>query len=240
MVFLVGAGPGDPELITVKGLRALRQADVVLYDRLSSPDLLAEVPESATLVDVGKRPRDPNQPSQSWINEQLITYGRTHDTVVRLKGGDPYVFGRGSEELAALTEAGIPCTVIPGISSAIAGPGAAGIPVTHRGVANSFGVFTGHEASESGDNIPWQAAALLPTAVFLMGVERLPTIVNQLIAHGCSPSTPVSIISSATLPNQLLIRGTLQTIVPLAVHVTPPAVIVVGKVAAFGMEEGVL
>lgn len=229
MVSLVGAGPGDPGLITVKGLRALQAADVVLYDRLANSELLAEAPGSALLIDVGKAPGDPNQTPQERINALLVQYGAQGLRVVRLKGGDPYVFGRGSEEAAALADHGIDYEVIPGISSAIAGPGAAGIPVTHRGVATAFGVFTAHTVTQDG-SIPWAAAAQLPTAVFLMGVERLPEIVSRLRAHGRDPQTPAAIIANATLPTQQVVVGTLATLAERAEGIRPPAVIVVGDV----------
>lgn len=229
MVYLVGAGPGDPELITVKGLRVLREADVVLFDRLANPILLNEAPTGAIKIDVGKRPRDPNQPRQEWINELLVEHGQKGGTVVRLKGGDPYVYGRGFDELEALRSAGIPAEVIPGITSAIAAPAAAGIPVTHRSLANAFAVFTGHEV---GDSVPWSAAVQIPTVVFLMGVERLPVIVAELLRHGRPPETPVAVVQSGTLPEQVLVQGTLGDIVDRAKGIQPPAVIVVGEVAA--------
>lgn len=231
MVSLVGAGPGDPELITVKGLKALQQAEVVLYDRLANPALLEEAPGDAELIDVGKKPRDPNQTRQDHINDLLVQYGKEGKRVVRLKGGDPYVYGRGSEELLILKAEGIPCQVIPGISSAIAAPEAAGIPVTHRGIANGFAVFSGHEAEGADeDGIAWSAAVSIPTAIFLMGVERLPKIVAKLLEHGRLAETPVAIVSKGTLPEQVLIVGTLGTIEALAHSIEAPAVIIVGEV----------
>jgi uroporphyrin-III C-methyltransferase len=230
-VFLVGAGPGDPDLITVKGLRALGQADVVLYDRLAHPALLEHVPAGAELIDVGKKPRAECQPKQEYINALLVDRGRKGHTVVRLKGGDPFVFGRGGEEALALHEAGIPFEVVPGISSSIAAPAAANIPVTHRGVATGFAVFSGHQAEgKADDGVAWEAAAAIPTAVFLMGVERLPHIVQNLLAHGRSPDTPAAIVSRGTHHDQVVVTGTLATLVERAQGVESPATIVVGDV----------
>ena len=173
-VYLVGAGPGDPELITVKGLKALQRADVVLYDRLIAPELLEDAPAYAERIYVGKDLCSPSQPRQDAIHEALVHHAKLGKTVVRLKGGDPFVFGRGSEEGAYLTQHGVSYAVIPGISSCIAGPAAAGIPVTHRGISAGFCVFAGQEGEAN--HLPeshWQAAALIGTAVFLMGVSRL-------------------------------------------------------------------
>ena len=231
MVYLVGAGPGDPELITVKGLNALRRADVVLYDRLANPELLAEVPPAAEKIDVGKRPRDPQQTRQEVINALLVEHGRTGKNVVRLKGGDPYVYGRGGEEAIALRESGVPYEVVPGVTSAIAAPASAGIPVTHRGIANGFAVFSGHEAEGAEeDGIAWAAAVAIPTAVFLMGVERLPKIVAKLLEFGRDPMTPVALVSRGTLPEQRLATGTLADILDGVEGIEAPAVIVVGDV----------
>lgn len=232
MVYLVGAGPGDPDLITVKGLKVLQRADVVLYDRLAHPDLLAMAPETALRIDVGKTPRDPHQTRQEHINALLVLHGQSAGVVVRLKGGDPFVFGRGIEEVRVLRGAGIPVQVVPGISSAIAGPAAAEIAVTERLVANAFGVFTAHEACTANcDGIPWAAAAALPTSVFLMGVERLSQIVFKLIEAGKDPSTPVAVISNATLPHQSVVRSTLEHICEHSEAIVSPSVIVVGEVA---------
>jgi uroporphyrin-III C-methyltransferase len=236
MVSAVGAGPGDPGLITVRGLAALRLAEVVLFDRLANPVLLDEAPAAAERIDVGKRPRDPQQTKQDFINALLVQYGSLGLNVVRLKDGDPYVFGRGGEEALALRAAGIPFEVIPGVSSAIAAPAAAGIPVTHRSVANGFAVFSGHEAEGvTEDGIAWAAAATIPTAVFLMGVERLPHIVAKLLEHGRDPETPVAIVSRGTLPEQVVVTGTLGAI--RGDGVEAPAVIVVGDVV--GLRDGI-
>ncbi len=230
-VILVGAGPGDPELITLKGLRALQHSDVVLYDRLAHPDLLAHAPPHAERINVGKAPGKGGTPKQQQINALLISHAQLGKTVVRLKGGDPFVFGRGGEEMLALRAAGIVVEVIPGVSSAIAAPEAALIPLTHRHVSAAFGVFAAHSAAEGdGGGIDWRAAALMPTAVFLMGVETLPVIVLQLLAHGRAADTAAAMIECGTLPEQRVIVATLASIVPLCVDVKPPAVVVVGDV----------
>jgi len=228
-VYLVGAGPGDVGLITVKGVEALKKADVVLYDRLVNPALLACAPREAVTEYVGKSLGSASAPRQKEIHQRLIAEAKAGNTVVRLKGGDPFVFGRGGEEALALHDADIPFTVIPGISSSIAGPGSAGIPVTHRGIADAFAVFAGHEGDngEITENY-WKAAALIPTAVFLIGVERLPQIAANLIRHGRSPKTKVAIISQATLPGQEVAVGTLETIVAASDGIQSPAVIIVG------------
>jgi uroporphyrinogen III methyltransferase/synthase len=230
IVYIVGAGPGDPGLITVKGLACLRQADVVLYDRLIPPELLNEVPLYAERIDVGKEPTR-HRRSQVEINALLIAKALEGKIVVRLKGGDPFVFGRGGEECQALTEAGIRYEVIPGVSSAIAVPAYAGIPVTHRGVTTSFTVVAGH-AADSDSDIDWSAISRTGTVVFLMGVAHLLDIVHQLIAHGRSADTPAAVIEQGTTQNQFVLTGTLADIVEKAQtrSVQPPAILVVGEV----------
>ena len=235
-VYLVGAGPGDPELITVKGLKALQRADVVLYDRLIAQELLDDAPAHAERIYVGKDLGLPSQPRQDAIHEALVHHAKLGKTVVRLKGGDPFVFGRGSEEAAYLTVHGVSYAVIPGISSAIAGPGAAGIPVTHRGLSAGFCVFAGQEGEAN--HLPeshWQAAALIGTAVFLMGVSRLSKILEKQRQYGRPESTPVAMIASATCPEQKVITGTLATIESLVTEIHPPAIIIIGDVV--GMRE---
>lgn len=234
-VFLVGAGPGDPELITLKGVNALRRADVVLYDRLAHPSLLEHAPAHAARVYVGKEVAKGGTDKQSHINRMLVEFARLGKTVVRLKGGDPFVFGRGGEEAIALSQAGVPFEVVPGISAAIAVPAAAMIPVTHRHLSPAFAVFTGHEAAQENDDDlgrgpDWEIAARIPTAVFLMGVERLPTIIAQLIAHGRSADTPIAIIEHGTLENQRVRTGTLRDFLHAAHNVQAPATVVVGEV----------
>ena len=230
IVYIVGAGPGDPGLITVKGLACLRQADVVLYDRLIPPELLNEVPLYAERIDVGKEPTR-HRRSQTEINELLITKAREGKIVVRLKGGDPFVFGRGGEECQALAEAGIHYEVIPGVSSAIAVPAYAGIPVTHRGVTTSFTVVAG-DTADSDSDIDWASISRTGTVVFLMGVAHLSDIVGQLIAHGRALDTPAAVIEQGTTQNQFVLTGTLADIIE-KVHgarIQPPATLLVGEV----------
>ena len=229
-VLIVGAGPGDPDLITVRALRALQQADVVLYDRLTHPALLDHAPAAAERIYTERAPGAPGTDRQARIHRLMIEHARLGRVVVRLKGGDAFVFGRGGEEMLALAEAGVPFEVIPAVSSSIAAPGAALIPVTHRGISTAFAVFAAHEAEDTAPAIDWLVAARIPTAVFLMGVERLSTIVNQLIAHGRAPSTPIAIVERGTLETQRVITGTLRTILAQAAEVVPPATIVVGDV----------
>jgi uroporphyrin-III C-methyltransferase len=228
IVYIVGGGPGDPGLITVKGLASLRRADVVLYDRLASSELLDEVPAHAEKIDVGKEPKK-HRRSQEEINALLIEKAREGKRVVRLKGGDPFVFGRGGEECQALAEAGIRYEVIPGVSSAIAVPAYAGIPVTQRGVATAFTVVAGHTGASDSD-IDWAAISRIGTVIFLMGVEHLSEIVAQLTAHGRSADTPAALIREGTTQNQEVVRATLGDIVEKSQGIRPPAVLIVGEV----------
>lgn len=228
IVYIVGGGPGDPGLITVRGLACLRRADVVLYDRLSPPELLDEVPAYAELINVGKEPKH-HRRSQQEINELLIEKARLGKIVVRLKGGDPFVFGRGGEECQALAEADIRYEVIPGVSSAMAVPAYAGIPVTHRGLSTAFTVVTGH-TSGSDSNIDWDAISQTGTLIFLMGVEHLPEIINQLIAYGRSLDTPAAVIADGTTPRQQVVVGTLADVVEKSEGIQPPAILIVGEV----------
>jgi uroporphyrinogen III methyltransferase/synthase len=230
MVYVVGAGPGDPQLITLRGIECLKQADVVIYDRLVNRSLLAYA-RHAELIDVGKQP-DRHVVPQTEINNLLIEKAQAGEIVVRLKGGDPFVFGRGDEEAMALAEVGLPFEIVPGVTSAIAAPAYAGIPVTHRGVACSVAFATGHRADFVEDPAcDWGRLAYGPdTLVFLMGVYNLPHIVEQLIACGRSPDTPVALVERATRTNQKTVVGTLANIVERAAEVRPPAVIIVGEV----------
>jgi uroporphyrin-III C-methyltransferase/precorrin-2 dehydrogenase/sirohydrochlorin ferrochelatase len=230
-VTLVGAGPGDPELITVKGLRALQHADVIVHDRLGCAALLAEARSGARLIDVGKAPGSAPVP-QAAIDALLVEEATRGHDVVRLKGGDPFVFGRGSEEVAACRAAGIEVAVIPGISSALAGPAAAGIAVTARGVARSFTVMTGHQLDDAPGTVPLSPTDA-DTLVVLMGRSTLPQLVAQLLAAGRPASTPVACIENATLPQQRVIRGTLGDIVTVIVRAElgTPMVAVIGDVA---------
>lgn len=228
IVYIVGGGPGDPGLITVKGLDCLRRADVVLYDRLAAPELLDEAPSHAELIDVSKEPKR-HRRSQNEINSLLIKKAGEGKTVVRLKGGDPFVFGRGGEECQALAEAGIRYEVIPGVSSAIAVPAYAGIPVTQRGVTTAFTVVAGHTGGAD-SAIDWASISRTGTVVFLMGVEHLPEIVSQLLLHGRLPDTPATLIQEGTTQNQLVVTGTLEDIVEKTRDIHPPAVFVIGEV----------
>jgi uroporphyrin-III C-methyltransferase len=206
----------------------LAAADVVLYDRLVAQELLTEASAHAEMIDVGKEPRR-HRRSQAEINTLLIEKARAGKIVVRLKGGDPFVFGRGGEECQALAEAGVLYEVVPGVSSAIAVPAYAGIPVTQRGVTTAFTVVAGHMGA-SDSTIDWEAVSRIGTIVFLMGVEHLPEIVPQLIAHGRAADTPVALIQEGTTPNQLVVTGTLADIVEKARDLRPPAVLIVGEV----------
>ena len=228
IVYIVGGGPGDPGLITVKGLNCLRRADVVLYDRLVAQELLTEVPFHAELIDVGKEPRR-HRRSQEEINGLLIEKARQGKIVVRLKGGDPFVFGRGGEECQALAEAGIRYEVVPGVSSAIAVPAYAGIPVTQRGVTTAFTVVAGHTGGAD-STIDWAAISSIGTIVFLIGVEPLPEIVERLIAHGRAADAPAALIQEGTTLGQRVVTATLGDIVEKTRDIRPPAVLVVGEV----------
>jgi uroporphyrin-III C-methyltransferase len=233
-VFLIGAGPGDAELITVKGLRYLRQADVVLYDRLISPLLLEETSPRAELIFVGKEPGCHSMP-QEQINALLISYAQRGRTVVRLKGGDPFVFGRGGEEAQALVEAGIPFEVVPGVSSVIAVPAYAGIPITHRNFTSSVTIVTGHEGHSASPPVNWEAlAALGGTLVVLMGVSALPHFTQRLIAAGMDATLPAATIQQGTTSQQRVITGTLADIAQRAqdAKLISPALTVIGKVVS--------
>jgi uroporphyrin-III C-methyltransferase len=231
VVYLVGAGPGDPDLITVLGLRCLRRADAVVYDRLVHPALIAEAPAAALRIDCGKTPGRPGV-TQEEIHRTLIELARAGLAVVRLKGGDPFVFGRGGEEAAALTAAGVPWRVVPGISSALAAPAAAGIPLTHRGVASSFAVITGHHAGDPEAGPPEWASA--DTIVALMAVGRLGELVEELLRCGRPADTPAALIERATLPGSRTLVAPLAELPALAERacVGAPATLVVGAVVA--------
>ncbi|HEU4589010.1 MAG TPA: siroheme synthase CysG [Gemmatimonadales bacterium] len=230
-VYLVGAGPGNPKLITARGLDALRRADVVVYDRLVSPALLDEAPAEADLIYVGKAPGG-HCMTQEGINDLLVAQARLGRTVVRLKGGDPFVFGRGAEEAQACADAGISWEVVPGVSSVLGATASAAIPVTARGTAGAFAVVTAHRAGEGDDGLDWNALARIETLVVLMGVERLPAVVERLTANGRPAETPIALIENGTLPTERVVTGTLADIVERAQaqRVRPPATIVVGEV----------
>lgn len=226
-VYLVGAGPGDADLLTLRAAKLLARAEVVVHDRLIDDSVLAMASVNAELIDVGKAPGD--SVSQAIINDLLIALGRSHDCVVRLKGGDPFVFGRGGEEMIALRDAGVATDVVPGVTSALSGPLAAGIPVTHRGVARGVTVVTGHVFDESDDYFRRIAHPEL-SLVILMGVGQRTRIAEQLTEGGLSAETPVAVIESAWTARQRVTRATLFELPNL--DVAPPAIIVVGPTAA--------
>ncbi len=234
-VALVGAGPGDPGLMTVRGLALLRRAEVVIHDRLVDPRLLEEAPVDALRIFAGKA-SGAHVLSQERINALLVAHARRGRRVVRLKGGDPFVFGRGGEEASALAAAGIPFEVVPGVSSAVAVPAYAGVPVTHRGIASSFAVVTGHEDEDKTDeSVDWaRLATAVDTLVILMGALSLPRIAHALLAAGRRADTPVALIRWGTTDAQETIVGRLDEIAALAdaVRLAPPVVIVVGDVVA--------
>ena len=238
-VALVGGGPGDPGLITARGRRLLADADVVVVDRLAPRELLAELDAGVEVIEAGKGPQA-HTLTQLEINDLLVERARAGQQVVRLKGGDPFVFGRGGEEALACVAAGVSYEVVPGVTSAVAVPGAAGIPVTHRGVARQFTVISAHTA-QPGVGPDWAAlAALEGTLVFLMGVGQLAEIADALVAHGRPADTPVALVERGTLPDQRTTTGTLATIVAIATRgdVRSPAVIVVGDVVEVAADLG--
>jgi uroporphyrinogen III methyltransferase / synthase len=240
-VFLIGAGPGDPGLITVKGLAIIRSADVVVYDYLAGQQLVQEARPNAELIYVGKKGRD-HTVEQPDINQLLVTKAREGKTVARLKGGDPYVFGRGAEEAEELVAAGIPFEVVPGVTSAVAAPAYAGIPVTHRDHASLVTFITGHEdPTKEASAIDWDVLARNPgTLVFLMGVKNLPVIARSLIAHGKSPETPAALVRWGTTPAQASLVSTLKDIPEEALrrNMKAPAVLVVGSVVSLAPTLG--
>lgn len=231
-VYLVGAGPGDPGLLTVRADSLLRRAEVVVHDRLAEPSLLALAPAGAELIDVGKSPGSPAD--QSEINRLLVERGSGAAVVVRLKGGDPFVFGRGGEEALALAAAGVDFEVVPGITSAVAAPAYAGVPVTHRGMSTSFTVVTGHSRFELDRETNWEALAVAGgTIVVLMGVAHRAMIAERLIAGGLAGDTPVAAVQWGTRPEQRSVRTTLAGLATTVVE--PPAAIVIGAVAALDL-----
>ncbi len=189
------------------------------------------------MIDVGKAPGECGRPRQEVINSLLIEHAKRGKRVVRLKGGDPFVFGRGGEEILALREENVAYTIIPGVSSSIAAAGAAEIPVTHRGVASGFAVFTARSAAEEIDSVPWHSIKDVPTLVLMMGVENLPTIVKNLLAVGKSPTTPIAVISHATLPSERIAFGDASTILEAAMGLPSPATIVIGEVVRLGRDS---
>ncbi|MEU7896384.1 uroporphyrinogen-III C-methyltransferase [Nonomuraea sp. NPDC049152] len=238
-VALVGGGPGDPGLITVRGRQLLAQADVVVADRLAPRALLDELAPDVELVDAAKVPYGRSL-SQEKINELLISHAREGKFVVRLKGGDPYVFGRGGEEMLACARAGIPVIVVPGITSAVAVPASAGVPVTHRGVSQEFHVISVHVAPDNPQStVDWPGLARSKgTLVLMMAVERIASIAETLIRDGRSPETPVMVVQDGTLPTQRAVTATLSTVADrvAAAGIRPPAIVIVGDVVRVGQE----
>ena len=236
-VYLVGAGPGDPQLLTIKAVKVLKEADVVIYDRLGvSADILCLAPDKAERIFVGKRTGLHEVP-QDQITQLIIQKAKEGGKVVRLKGGDPFIFGRGGEEVEALVEEGIEFEVVPGISSSVAAPMYAGIPLTHRDYAASVAIITGHRAGDAEKTIDWvKIANAVDTMVILMGVESLEGIVGKLLKGGVSPEKPVAMVESGTYPKQRTLIATLGTIVKEAEEkqIKPPSVIVIGEVANLG------
>jgi len=226
-VYLVGAGPGDPDLLTRKALRLLEQADVILYDRLVSDEILALANPLARLIDVGKQ-----QGQQEEIQTEIFTWilrlSRSSSIIVRLKSGDPMVFGRGGEELEFLAQHGIEAEVVPGLSSALAAPALAGIPVTYRGVAASFSVIAGHRQSLT--TLDWSVYKGVDTLIILMGVEHRDVIAHTLIEQGRPASQPVAFLENASTPSERVVESTLELVARRQAEVTAPAVMVIGEV----------
>ena len=234
-VWLVGAGPGDPDLLTVRAARLLAAADVVVHDALVSDEVMKLVPSSAEVIDVGKRPG--SGVPQEETNALLVSLARSGRQVVRLKGGDPFVFGRGGEEAAALIAARVPFEVVPGVTSAIAAPAVAGVPVTHRGVSAAVTFVTGHRRKGEPD-VDWRSLAKVGgTIVILMGVTERATIAAELMAGGLSADTPVAAVRSATTNDEITQRCRLGELADLDVR--SPAVIVIGAVAGFDLRSAV-
>lgn len=240
-VTLVGGGPGDPGLMTVAGMDAIRQADVVLYDRLAPAAVLGEAPAGAELIDVGKLPRGRHTP-QPEINALLVQHALAGSRVVRLKGGDSFVFGRGGEEWQACADHGVPVRVIPGVTSAVSVPELAGIPVTHRSLVQGFTVVSGHvPPGDPRSQVDWAALARANTTlVILMGVTYLPEITAALMAGGLDPATPAAIVQDGCQPTTRTLQATLACVAQCCADegVTPPAVIVVGAVAGLDLSAG--
>jgi uroporphyrin-III C-methyltransferase len=235
-VILVGGGPGDPGLLTVAGLEAINEADVIVCDRLAPLAALQHARPEALIIEVAKIPRGTSTP-QELINEILIEHASAGKSVVRFKGGDPFVFGRGGEEWQACVAAGLPVTVIPGVSSAIAGPALAGVPLTHRELTQGFTVISGHAPpGDPGSTLNWQALATANTTlVIMMGVATLPAITAELIKHGLAVDTPAMTVADAAMPSQQAVRGTVADIAGLTkdAGIKPPAITVIGAVARF-------
>lgn len=234
-VYLVGAGPGDPELITLKALRCIREADVILYDRLVNKELLEHAKEGADLIYCGKLP-DYHTMKQETINHFLVRYAKKGKIVTRLKGGDPFVFGRGGEEAEALVKNNLPFEIVPGVTSGIAAAAYAGIPVTHREASGSVAFVTGHRKEGQEEEDRWKSLAKgIDTLAVYMGIRELPYIQKKLIQYGKKADTPVAIVHWGTTSNQKTITGTLETISDEAAkhHIKNPSMIIIGQVVHY-------
>ena len=233
-VYFVGAGPGDPKLLTLRAFELIHKANVIIYDRLISKEILDLIPNDVEKIYVGKIPQCKGGISQTEINRLLIEHARSGKLVVRLKGGDPFIFSRGGEEVEALTQAKLPFEVIPGISSALAAPACAGIPLTHRGYSSSVAIVTGHEdPSKICSKVEWaKLASAVDTIVILMGVGKLPQIAEELTKAGLEGSTPVAAIEYASTGKQRTIVFSLQQTQNVLPRLNSPSVIIIGEVAA--------
>lgn len=232
-VYLVGAGPGSLDLLTIKAYNLIKKADVIVYDRLVGPDIMREVASSTHLHYVGKQESEHTIP-QEQINQLLVHYAQKYKTIIRLKGGDPFVFGRGGEEIEELLKNKIEFEVVPGISSSVSALTYAGIPITHRGISNNFLVMTGHTCSASGlDLFEWSHLPSVGTLVILMGVRNKSFIAKKLIEGGKNPSTPVAFIENATRPDQKVITSTLYDVAYYELNIQSPAVFVIGETVKF-------
>jgi uroporphyrinogen III methyltransferase/synthase len=232
-VYIVGSGPGDPGLLTVKAYRLLKECDVLLYDRLVTDEILEIVPKKCEKIYVGKHPGEASA-TQKRINELLVDRGRKGGIVVRLKGGDPFLFGRGGEEAIILSKAGVPFDIVPGITSAISVPAYAGIPVTQRHISSSVAFITGHEAETKKDSsVDWIGLAnSVDTLVVMMGIRNMSNIMKRLMEAGRNPDTPVAVIEKGTIPEQRTITGTIETIhdKTVKIGIKPPAITIIGEV----------
>jgi uroporphyrin-III C-methyltransferase len=229
-VFLVGAGPGDPSLITLKGYNILKQCDVIIYDALINEELLQYTSVESIKIFIGES-RSKNRLTQEDVNNLMILYSSQNKMVVRLKGGDPFIFGRGGEEAIALNNAGIEWEVVPGISSGMAAPAYAGIPLTHRGVSSSVAFITGHECGINGKSLDFnKIASAVDTLVIFMGIRKLSKIITEILEAGTPASTPVAIVEKGTCPDQKVIIGTLENILAYNKAINLPALIIVGEV----------
>jgi len=243
-ITLVGAGPGDPDLITVKGLRALQRADVVVYDRLVNPELLESAPSGAERIYVGKRGGHYTFP-QAKINALMVERARRGAHVVRLKGGDPFLYGRGGEEVLYARKHAVPCLVVPGVSAALAAPASAGIPVTHRGVSSTVAILSGHQATDAPNPVNWNGISrAAETVIVMMPLVNLRHVVGHLVSEGRPLGTPAAVIQAGTCPEQKAVVSTLKELVADVdrAGLTSPATLVVGEVVALasriqGLEE---